>query len=82
MYAYCQGHVGAPAAPKWPARDNDTSALHGKNPYAQKLRYIYIKRIYAYTQTYNWNISGMIHKKLLAVAVSVKLGSWVVSGEF
>lgn len=33
-------------------------------------------------QTYNWNISGMIHKKLLAVAASVKLGSWVVRGEF
>lgn len=34
-----------------------------------------------YTQTYNWNISGTIHKKLLAVAASAKLGSWVARGE-
>lgn len=27
-----------------------------------------------YTQTYNWNTSGMIHKKLLAVACFCKTG--------
>lgn len=49
---------------------------------AQNLIYTKEKNICIYTQTYNWNISGMIPKKLLAVAVSVKLGRWVVRGEF
>lgn len=53
-----------------------------KNLYAQKLVYVKEKHICIYTQTYNRNISGMIHKKLLAVVASVKLGRWVVRGEF
>ena len=40
------------------------------------------KRIYVHIHinTHDWEISGVIHKKLIAVVASVKSGRWVVRG--
>lgn len=75
--------MGAVTAPKWSGNGKDTSTLYEKNLYAWKSIYVKKKKriyVHMHINTQDWEISGVIHKKLIAVVASVKSGRWVVRG--